>query len=456
MILTTICKIKSTNDKKLNLIDELCFNSKNLYNKSLYSIRQYFFENKKYLKYEENYKIIKDSSNEEGIKEYYQLNTNSSQQTMKCVDNNFKSFFALLKKKNNDSYDSKVRIPKYLNKDGRFKVVFTKIAFQVKDIYVNLSIPQYLKEKYNLKSLTFKIPKNINPSTIREIHLLPFRKKSYKLAFIYEKQEEVKVSGNNILGIDLGIDNLVSMLNGKSGESIIIDGKVIKSINRYYNKNISILQSILKKSNDKFNSNKLNYLYDKRINTIKDYLHKVSKYIIDYCIFNNISKIVIGHNNQWKTNSNIGKKNNQNFLGIPHSTLMDYITYKGKLVGVTTIIQEESYTSKVDGLALEELPVLKSISKNSKTENKEDNKDNQTKRDKKINPKTLKPYLGKRTKRGLFSSSTNKLLNADINGCINILRKHLSKQEGSDLVQNLLYNGLVFNPLKKRISQKII
>lgn len=455
MILTTISKIKSKNVDKLNVIDELCFNSKNLYNKSLYSIRQYFFENKKYLNYNENYKIIKDSCNEEGIKEYYQLNTNSSQQTMKCVDSNFKSFFALLKKKSNNDYDSKVRIPKYLDKNGRYKVIFTKIAFQIKDKYVNLSTPKYLKEKYNLKDLTFKIPKNINPLSIKEIHLLPFRKNSYKLAFIHEKKEEIKVSGNGLLGIDLGVDNLVSMLNCISGESILIDGKVIKSINRYFNKSISVLQSISKKSNDKFNTNKLNYLYDKRLNIIKDYLHKVSTYIIDYCVFNNISKIIIGHNNQWKTNSNIGKKNNQNFLNIPHSLLMEYISYKGELVGIQTIIQEESYTSKVDNLALEELPTLEK-KKSKKLKNEDINISKTPKRNKKINPLTNKPYLGKRVKRGLFSSSIRKLISSDINGCLGIVRKYLSKQEGSDLVQNLLYNGLVFNPLKKRISQKII
>ena len=141
MILTTICKIKSKNVDKLNLIDELCFNSKNLYNKSLYSIRQYFFENKKYLNYNENYKIIKDSCNEEGIKEYYQLNTNSSQQTMKCVDSNFKSFFALLKKKSNNDYDSKVRIPKYLDKNGRQVVHYEKgaLSFKAKENYIKLS-----------------------------------------------------------------------------------------------------------------------------------------------------------------------------------------------------------------------------------------------------------------------------------------------------------------------------
>ena len=239
------------------------------------------------------------------------------------------------------------------------------------------------------------------------------------------------------MSLDLGVDNIVSMVNSNSGESILINGKEIKSINRFINKNKSVLSSILKLNQNKHYSKRLDNLDTKRLNILKDRLHKISTYIIDYCLNNNINNIVIGINEGWKNEINIGKKNNQNFLNIPHSLLIQYIEYKSKLSGLNCILQEESYTSKVDSLVLEDLPVYGEYS---------DKKISKT-----INPLTNIKYLGKRIKRGLFQSSSGKLIHSDINGSLNILRKYLNSLDickQDSLIKKILSSGRVFRPIK--------
>jgi len=191
-------------------------------------------------------------------------------------------------------------------------------------------------------------------------------------------------------------------------------------VKRFYNKQKSILQSNNKKFHNKEYSNKIDIITNKRNNQIKDILHKISEYIIKYCLNNNIRNIVIGKNKQWKSKINIGKRNNQNFVNIPHTKFIEYLKYKAKLNGIKLIETEESYTSKCDSLSLE------TIQKHDK-------------------------YSGKRVKRGLFQSSIGKLINADINGAINILRKKLNKSKQNSLIDRILYNGCVFQPLKVKL-----
>ena len=164
---------------------------------------------------------------------------------------------------------------------------------------------------------------------------------------------------------------------------------------------------------DKGTSNSLKRIILKRSNLIRNYLHHTSKYIIDYCVSNDIGIIIIGHNKDWKQGINIGKKSNQNFVSIPFSTLIQQIVYKAEENSIKVIQTEESYTSKVDHLAYEELRHSES-------------------------------YLGKRVKRGLFQSSTKRLLNADINGAIGIARKVI----GDSILEQIANRGFVFNPVR--------
>ena len=173
----------------------------------------------------------------------------------------------------------------------------------------------------------------------------------------------------------------------------IINGRPIKSINQFYNKKRAFLQSSMSRIGKKV-SHALIHLTDWRNEKIFDYMHKASRFVVNHCLANNIGHIVIGKNDGWKQEINIGKRNNQNFVSIPLDKLIKQIQYKAQLVGIKVTITEESYTSKCSALDLEE------IGKH------EDH-----------------AYAGKRVKRGLFRTYSGLLINADVNGALNILRK---------------------------------
>lgn len=416
MLLATNNRIKTKNRVKLAILKELTRNSKDLYNKALYTIRQHFFSTKKYLPYKEVYHLLK------GSEEYKRLPSNASQQTLKQVDNAFKSFFELLKTKKQGKIE-KVNIPKYLDKKGHYKVIYTKIHLKIMDNnYIRLALPKYIKEKYKVNYLYFKIPNHIRGKEIKEVHILPY-KPYYKISFVYSDGDRNynHYATDDIMAIDLGIDNLATIVT-RYDKPIILDGKSLKSENRYFNKMVSILSSSIKKgtkSNEWKNKEprKIKVWYFRRDNYIKDYLHKTATKIINIAIEKGIKTIAVGYNKKWKEKCNLGRKNNEKFLSIPHSKLLQYIKYKASQHKIEVIEVEESYTSKCDALALEP------IQKHEK-------------------------YLGKRVKRGLFQSSIGKLINADVNGALNILRKSVACDS---LIQEIASRGLVFQPVRVHI-----
>jgi len=214
----------------------------------------------------------------------------------------------------------------------------------------------------------------------------------------------------------LGLNNLMTCYDTKNNNSLIVNGKPVKSINQFYNKKRAYIQSKLIKNHNKYNSNRLNNLTLKRNNKIQDYLHKSSRFIVNYCVKNDISNLVVGYNKEWKQEINIGKRNNQNFINLPHYKMLYMLEYKCKLEGINFIQNEESYTSKCSALDLETL-------------NKHDN------------------YLGKRVKRGLFITSKGIKINADLNGALNILRK-VAPDKGQDFFQSQRCRGQAIWPLK--------
>ena len=223
------------------------------------------------------------------------------------------------------------------------------------------------------------------------------------------------------MSIDLGVDNLVTMINNVNDQPIIINGGDIKSMNRYYNKKIGYYKSILKKNNNTYYSKKIDNLWLQRSNKFKDYFHKLSTNIVRYCVLNNIREIIIGYNKEWKQNINTGRKNNQNFVQIPYGLLIEYLDYKCKEKGIVFTLQEESYTSKCDALSLE-------------------------------NVRKHNNYSGCRVKRGLFKSSTGFVINSDVNGSINIMRK-CKHEEIEPWVQSLVSSGCVFQPVKLSLDK---
>lgn len=425
MLLATNIKVKSKNRQKLQILKELTFASKNLYNKALYTVRQHFFENNKYLVYNDNYKLLKSSD------EYKSLPSNASQQTLKQVDNAFKSFFKLLQKKSKGEYNESVNIPKYLDKDGHYKVIYTKIHLKIMDNgYIRLSLPTAIKEKYDVKYIYFKIPKHIIGKEIKEIHILPY-KPNYKISFVYSDGDLAykHYETDDIATIDLGIDNLATIVT-RYDKPVIIDGKSLKSKNTYFNKKIGVLQSIITegKSPKEYKKDPLFNIvrvwYERRDNYIKDYMHKASNKIIDIAIEKGIKKIVVGYNKKWKDGCNMGRKNNEKFLYIPHSLLLQYIKYKAQINQIEVIETEESYTSKADALALDEIPIYKQDSNKKYS------------------------FSGKRIKRGLYQSSLNKLISSDVNSALNILRKGVPCDSTESMIQEIAGRGLVFQPVR--------
>ena len=402
--------IIKSNHKHYKELDNLCLLSKNLYNASLYVIRQHFFQHQndkenRFLNYYALNKLFKETNQ----KDYRSLPANTAQEVLKLVNQNFKSFFSLLSSKRNKTYTKRISIPKYLDSKSGRQIV----------IYNHMTLSSNL-----LKNGIIKLPKtNIEFKTkqtnIKQVRLIP-RNNYIVLEVIYEIQEEkIKLNNKRYMSIDLGINNLASCSSNVTN-SFIINGKPIKSINQFYNKKLSKLQSDLYLKHKKYTSKNISNLTLKRNNKIKDYFHKTSKYIVNHAVDNSINTIIIGYNKEWKQEANIGRKNNQNFVQIPHMLLVNIISYKAKLKGINVIIQEESYTSKVSFFDNEFIPTYK----------KSDN---------------MFTSIGKRIKRGLFKAPSI-LINADINGALNIMRKYLNV--ASDEILSPTCRGFVVNPVK--------
>lgn len=394
--------IKPT-DKRYKDLRNILHLSKNLYNTALYTVRQYYFNNKKYLNYYNLDKILKESKNAD----YYSLPIDCSQQILKQVDLNFKSFFNLLKLKQKGSYNKIIKLPKYKNKEGYNVLTINAVKLGKKLKTEGLATIPNFKLQFNI----------INYKTCKQIRFIPCNN-FIKLEVIYEvKEQKLKKDNKRYMSIDLGINNLCA-LSSNVIKSQLISGKKIKQINHNSNKRKAYLQSKLK--NKQYSTRLINKIFNKRNNKIHNYFHNISKYIVNQVVSNNINTIVIGYNKNWKQETNIGKVNNQNFIQIPYLKLINQIQYKAKLQGINVIIQEESYTSKASFFDNDFMP------------NYTDNITNIQ-------------FSGKRIHRGLYKS-TNLLVNADINGSLNILRKYL-KCNSDDLLSPVDI-GFVVNPVK--------
>ena len=415
MYLTLKQQVKHLSKKEFRNLKYLCHIAKNLKNQAIYNVRQYYFENKKYLSYNENYKMLKNSEN------YKKLNSNMAQQILKEVDGSFKSFFGLLKLAKNGQYNFKdIKLPKYLAKDG-----FTTLVIGFVRLKDNMLIVPYSNSfKKTHQEVKVKLPSVLKDKKIKEIRIIPKQHSRYfEIQYTYEVEEiQRELNKENALGIDLGIDNLCTCVTN-TGASFIIDGRKLKSINQYYNKINAKLQSIKDKQKIERTTLRQKRIARKRNNRINDYLSKAARIIINYCLNNDIGKLVLGYNEDFQRNSNIGSINNQNFVNIPYGKLRDKLIYLCKLYGIEFKLQEESYTSKASFFDGDEIPIY--------------DKENQ------------QEYIfsGKRIKRGLYQTSTGKLINADCNGALNILRK----SKVVDL--SVLYNrGELNTPKRIRIA----
>jgi putative transposase len=401
-------------------MDNLCFLAKNLYNKANYYVRQTFIETSKlkeegkcdtaiYLGYHDIRRIIINDS------DYTALPAKVSNQILMKLDKNWKSFFESIKdwKKYPYKYTGKPSLPNYKDKiKGRVGLSYELGAISKKSLKNN---------EIKLSKTNITVPFINHKSVLKEVRLTIINNVEYKIEIVYEKElkEKVNYEGDHCFGIDLGVDNLMAITSNKEGFTpVLVNGRPMKSVNQFYNKTKAKLTSELpNKSNKELeelkekygketskqvkNSKRINKLTNKRNGKIEKYFHQSSNYLIDLCLEHEINTIYIGKNKFWKLDINLGKRNNQNFVQLPFNKLIDKIIYKAELNGIKVVLTEESYTSKASFLNMDEVPTYNENDEKGKYE-----------------------FSGYRKSRGLYKiKGENKLINADINGSYNIIRK---------------------------------
>lgn len=377
--------IIKSNNKYYNLLDEFCYKSKNLYNYANYIIRQEFVNNGKWLRYNDLDKLLKQEGNNFDYKNMPLAST--SQQCLKLLDKNWKSFFQSIKdyRKNPNKYLGRPKLPKYRPKNSRNILILTNQNCKIsKNI---IKFPKAFKGFY----LKTKINNNL-----QQVRIVP-KDKYIVIEIIYRTEDRQLLQDNNrYIGIDLGLDNFATITNNCGLIPLVINGKGLKSINQYYNKKISHYKSIAKRVNKLDYSNRMRKLTLKRNNKVEDYIHKTSRFVINYCRNNEINTIIIGNNKNWKQNSKMNKRVNQNFINIPYYSFIQKVQYKAEEFGIQVIITEESYTSGTSFLD-NELPIKENYNKS------------------------------RRKYRGLFISNKGIKINADVNGSYQIIKKVFPK-----------------------------
>ena len=383
--------------------------SKNLYNHANYIVRKEFVESGNWLRYQQLDKLLKQDVD---YPDYANMpSAQSAQQTLRLLDANWKSFFKSVKdwSKNKDKYSGRPKLPKYKPKDGQMVLFVTNQ--QVKQTGDVLTFPK------SFHGFTIK-PRCVNLSNfekLNQVRIVP-RNQIFCVEIVYSITiNDTPLQDNGrIMSIDLGLDNLATIVTNTGLKPIIVNGKGLKSHNQYYNKKMAHYQCVAKQMNGKNYTNRLHQLTRKRNFKIEDALHKISRFIVDTAVSNQITTVVIGNNKGWKQSISLGRKTNQSFVTIPHQKLIEKICYKAKLHGIRVIITEESYTSGtsfLDG----ELPT------------------------KDVYDKT------RRIHRGLFRSIQGVLINADVNAGYQIMKK-VFPNEFSDGIE-----GAVFHPVRVNI-----
>ena len=416
MHLTVKQQVKHLSKEDYKTIKELCHIAKNLANEAIYNVRQYYFAEGEFLKYEKNYTLLKNSPN------YKALNSNMAQQILKEVDGSFKSFFGLLKLAKQGKYAFKdCKLPHYLPKDGYTTLVIGFVRLKGN----KLILPFSNGFKKTHKAVEITIPPILLDKKVKEIRIIPKAKaRFFEIQYIYEAEcVQRNLNTNNALALDLGINNLVTAVSS-NGRSFIIDGRKLKSINQWFNKENARLQSIKDKQHyGKKSTNRQKAIARDRTNKVNDYMNKAARKVINYCIANDIGTLVVGYNETFQRNSHIGKRNNQNFVSIPYGQLRNKLEYLCTLNGIVFVKQEESYTSKSSFWDRDDIPVY--------------NADN---------PREYQ-FRGNRVHRGQYKTASGKTINADVNGALNIMRK------SSVVDVSILYSrGEVDTPVRIRIA----
>ena len=402
-IKTQLIESKETYNFANYILRQLYFKNSNKHKYSLEFINEYPSLKDLFLKYiEENkqfsslfYKIICEFSK----LRQYSINLKIVQNIVDKLKNDWTSYWKLLKMKNNKTYDKKINIPRYKKKYNLVEYnnqVISKKKLKLGYIGTD-KMKQGIKIANRHKDLDckcFRIYNNKNDKFVCEL--------------IYEKEIEEVEKNNKVASIDIGLENLFTIAFNYNKKGISIKGSRLKAINQYFNKVKSKLQSLL--PSKQYVSKAINQLLYKRTEQLRNYIGYYTNKLIEILKEEKISKLVIGYNKEWKQEINIGSKNNQNFVSIPFRKILDILKYKLEDNGIEYKEQEESYTSKASYLDNDDIPIYKE---------KDD---------------TNYIFSGRRIKRGIYKSKQGKIINADLNGALNILKK-----SGEKLIEELEY-----------------
>ncbi|WP_236354805.1 RNA-guided endonuclease InsQ/TnpB family protein [Konateibacter massiliensis] len=356
------------------IVDKHCFYSKNVYNEANYLLRQAFIKENKILTAYEVQKIMQPMDC------YKECGSQAAQKTIQLLDENWKSYFAAIKdwKKSPGKYLGMPKLPRYLPKDGRQVFMLKNIQCSLKDGIFRISYKPFKQ---------YTVPTHAN-GKLMQCRFVP-KPNYYVMEIVYQIEvPDISEERNKICSIDLGTENLITMVNNFGEQPVIIKGGDIKSANQFYNKKKAELQSQLKKDTSRDWSNKLQKLTDKRNEKIKYLMHCASKQVVDYCVLYSVDTLIIGLNKKWKQEN----CNMQNFTYIPYDMFINQLKSKCEENGIEVIITEESYTSGTSFLD-NESPVKENYNKD------------------------------RRVYRGLFVSNTGKKINADVNGAYQIMKK---------------------------------
>ena len=379
------------NNTFYSMLCDFTHKSKNLYNHANFLVREEFIQNGRWLRYGELDKLLKADLE---FDDYRQMPTaQSAQQTLRLLEKDWKSFFTAVKdwSSHKEKYPGRPKLPKYKPKNGKHILILTNQNVKLKkDV---LCFPKSFcgfTVKPRFVGLDYFV-------SFQQVRLIPgFKSFTVELVYNMEVPDTPLEENGRYLSVDIGLDNLATVVNNAGLRPVIINGKGLKSVNKYYNKQISHYREIAKRMNDKDYTNRMDALTRKRNHKMEDYMHKASRYLIDYARSNSFHTIVIGNNKEWKQNASMSKKVNQSFVGIPHMKFIEMIRYKAQNAGLNVLLTEESYTSGTSFLDEEE-PVKKNYNKK------------------------------RRVHRGLFVSNTGRKINADVNGAYQIMKKVFPK-----------------------------
>ena len=376
--------------------------------------------NSKYLTYEKIEKHLKYIEQPD----FRVLPANVAQAVIRNVMTEWTVYKKLMEMKKNDEYDGYVGIPNY--SDTKNKATYVAKYFKA-----TLSKKSLAEGMIDIPKTDIRFKTKVNPELIRSVNV-SYSPGQCIVNVVYDNVDRIPAKQDNgiYLAIDPGLDNLCTVVsNLESFKPFIVDGREIKSINRYYNYKISTYTEKMKSKDESFDSDEYTRkMWAERKNVLDDAMHLISAKLVEIARIIRANTIIFGHNDRWKDGIPFRKDVKQNFAFIPYMSLINKMTYKAAAYGISVVKQEESYTSKASFLDNDYIPTY--------TEGDD----------------TVYKFSGKRIKRGLYRASDRTVINADVNGAYNILRKYL-QVNSIDVEISRECMGVVIPPVRVRISE---